>query len=128
MSGLSFCEAYLDDLVVCSRSWIEHIGHLKEVFHRLAEANLTINLGKCEFGQATVTYLGKVVGRGQVRTLKEKVGHIVAFPAPTSRTELRRYLAMVGYYRGFCPNFSAVAAPLTDLLSPKVAFVWSAEC
>lgn len=47
---------------------------------------------------------------------------------PTNRTELRRYLAMVGYYRGFCNNFSAVAAPLTDLLSPKVDFIWTSTC
>ena len=128
LSGLSFCEAYLDDLVVCSRSWAEHLDHLRVVFKRLADANLTINLGKCEFGQATVTYLGKVVGRGCVRTIQSKVEAIVAFPAPTSRTELRRYLAMVGYYRGFCDNFSSVAAPLTNMLSPKVSFKWTEGC
>lgn len=128
LSGLPYCEAYLDDLVVCSESWVEHIGHLREVFKRLASANLTVNLGKCEFGQATVTYLGKIVGRGQVRTIRSKVEAIVAFPVPTSRTELRRYLAMVGYYRGFCKDFSVVATPLTDLLSPKVNFVWSEAC
>lgn len=54
LAGLSFCEAYLDDLVVCSESWAEHLEHLQAVFCRLKEG-LTVNLSKCEFGQATVT-------------------------------------------------------------------------
>ncbi|TKS65155.1 Retrovirus-related Pol polyprotein from transposon 17.6 [Collichthys lucidus] len=75
----------------------------------------------CEFGQATVTYLGKVVGRGQVRPVHTKVEAMLSFPVPSSRRELHRFLGMAGYYRSFCKNFSAVAAPLTDLLSPKLS-------
>lgn len=51
----------------------------------------------------------------------------MAFPIPNYGTELRRYLAIVGYYRGFCKKFSAVS-PLTDLLSPKVALKWTDAC
>lgn len=59
LSGLAFCEAHLDDLVVCSDSWVEHVDHLQTVFSHLTDAGLTVNLSKCEFRQATVTYLGK---------------------------------------------------------------------
>uniref|UniRef100_A0A3Q2CRI2 ribonuclease H n=1 Tax=Cyprinodon variegatus TaxID=28743 RepID=A0A3Q2CRI2_CYPVA len=128
LSGLSFCEAYLDDLVICSSTWTEHVDHLRTVFTRLSEANLTVNLSKCQFSHATVTYLGKRVGGGQVRPVEAKVEANLSVPVPTTRTELRRYLAMVVYYRGFCKNFSSVAAPLTDLLSPKLAFIWSDQC
>ena len=82
----------------------------------------------CEFGKATVTYLGRVVGGGQVRPLDAKVSAICNFPAPADRKELRRFLGMVGYYRGFCENFSSVVAPLTDLLSPKVMYQWTEQC
>lgn len=128
LMGLSGCAAYLDDIVVYSSSWPEHVLQLSAVFGRLRDANLTLNLAKCDFGQATVTYLGKVVGRGEVKPVSCKVEAIVSFPAPRSRRELRRFLGMAGYYRGFCKNFSSVAAPLTDLLSPKVRFVWSDHC
>lgn len=125
LAGLSNCEAYLDDLVVYSATWGEHIDHLTSVFKRLSAANLTINLAKCEFGQATVVYLGKVVGGGMVRPVHSKVEAILSYPAPTTRRELRRFLGMVGYYRSFCRNFSAVAVPLTDLLSTKRLFQWT---
>jgi len=128
LSGLSGCAAYLDDIVVYSESWQKHMEQLAEVFERLRRANLTINLAKCDFAQATVVYLEKVVGNGEVRLVQAKVEAILAFSAPASRRDLRCFLGMTGYYRGFCKNVSAVAAPLTDLLSPKVPYVWSERC
>lgn len=121
------CNAYLDDLVLYSLSWTEHIGLLRTVFERLFKANLTLNLAKCEFGKATVTYLGKEVGQGQVRPVEAKVTAITEFPVPTTRRELRRFLGMAGYYRSFCKNFSTVVSPLTSLLSPSKSYEWSAE-
>ncbi len=128
IEGMRNVEAYLDDLVIYSASWSEHIKQLDTLFNRLSCANLTVNLAKCEFGRATVTYLGKIVGGGQVRPVESKVEAIIHFPVPTTRRELRRFLGMVGYYRNFCVNFSAVASPLTDLLSPKVPFKWTESC
>lgn len=122
------CSAYLDDLVVYSKEWSEHIKSLRMVFERLAKALLTLNLAKCEFGQATVTYLGKEVGHGQVRPVEAKVRAVSEFPVPNTRRELRRFLGMVGYYRSFCRNFSSVVSPLTTLLSPSKSFMWNAEC
>ncbi len=120
--------AYLDDLIVYSQSWPEHVSLLQTVFERLERAFLTLNLSKCEIGKATVTYLGKQVGEGQVRPLTAKITAISEFPAPRTRRELRRFLGMAGYYRCFCRNFSSVAVPLTALLSPSETFVWSPEC
>ena len=128
LAGVENCTAYLDDLVVHSSSWTEHVATLKVVFERLQAASLTLNLAKCEFGKATVTYLGKEVGRGQVRPIQTKVEAIITYPVATTRRQLRRFLGMVGYYRSFCKNFSTVAAPLTALISPKVPFGWTAEC
>ena len=122
------CCAYLDDLMVHSSTWESYLKTLYTVFSRLAAASLTLNLAKCEFGKATVTYLGKPVGRGQVRLVAAKVSAISAFPAPATRRNLRRFLGMAGYYRSFCRNFSSVVAPLTSLLSPARQFQWTAEC
>ena len=64
VSGLEGCAVYLDDIVIYSNMWEEHLVRINKLFGRLADARLTINLAKCEFVKATVTYLGKVVGRG----------------------------------------------------------------
>ncbi len=78
--------------------------------------------------KATVTYLGKVVGQGQVQPVQAKVTAIEQYPTPTTKKKLMRFLGLVGYYRSFCRNFSTVVAPLTRLLKAKVKFVWSVSC
>ncbi|KAL7839440.1 hypothetical protein SRHO_G00260980 [Serrasalmus rhombeus] len=128
LMGVSGCEVYLDDIVVHSSSWFEHLKTLYTVFNRLHQASLTLNLAKCEFGKATVTYLGKQVGQGQVCPVAAKVQAILDFPVPCTKRELRRFLGVVGYYRGFCRNFSDVVLPLTNLLRSSCEFVWSTSC
>ena len=122
------CEGYIDDVVIYSDDWSDHIRQIKRFFQIMQEAKLTINLMKSEFGKATVKYLGHIVGQGQVRPLDAKIQTIAKFPIPTSRKELARFLGMAGYYRNFCLNFSEIAAPLTNLLSKKVKFVWTDDC
>lgn len=122
------CAVYLDDVVVFSDTWESHMERIQELFSRLARARLTVNLAKCEFARATVTYLGRVVGQGQVRPVAAKVLAIEQYPIPTTKKELMRFLGLVGYYRCFCQNFSSVVAPLTDLLHKNVKFVWSPVC
>ena len=58
LADVPHCAAYLDDVVVYSNDWAAHVLTLTTVFQRLARASLTLNLAKCEFGRATVTYLG----------------------------------------------------------------------
>lgn len=102
LGGVSNCCACLDDIVVYSNDWLSHITTLREVFARLSGASLTLKLAKCEFGKGTVLYLGQQVGQGQVRPVDAKISAITAFPTPTTRRELRRFLGMAGYYRRFC--------------------------
>ncbi|XP_013768207.1 deoxynucleoside triphosphate triphosphohydrolase SAMHD1-like [Pundamilia nyererei] len=59
--GVHGCEVYLDDIVVYSPTWPEHMDTLQEVFARFKDACLTVNLAKCESGNAVVTYLGEQV-------------------------------------------------------------------
>jgi len=128
LGGVPQCNVYLDDIVVYSNDWESHVASLAIVFERLAKAALTLNLAKCDFARATVTYLGKQVGQGQVKPVDAKVAAVLAYPVPTNRRELRRFLGMTGYYRCFCKNFSVVVAPLTKLCSPVIPFVWTKEC
>ena len=121
------CEAYIDDIIVATREWQDMLSSVRHLFEQLTEAKLTINLSKCEFAQATVTYLGHVVGQGEVRPVQAKIEAVNNYTAPTNRKELLRFLGMAGYYRKFCRNFSQVCAPLTELLKKNRKFVWTTD-
>ena len=116
VAGLPGVKTYLDDVIIFSQSWTEHLEHLTNFFYKADQANLTINLSKSDFGHTQVPYLGFKVGNSQVFPLEAKIKAINDVPTPTNRREVRRFLGMSGYYRRFCPNFSDVAEPLTDLL------------
>ena len=81
---------------------------LSEFFKRLSGAKLTIDLSKSEFGQAKVTYLGHVVGQGQVKPVSAEVEAMANFPRPENKNQLMRFLIMADNYKRFCFNFASV--------------------
>ncbi|XP_041484226.1 uncharacterized protein LOC121430866 [Lytechinus variegatus] len=126
--GIENCVVYIDDIIIFSDTWESHLSQLRNLFERLVKANLVLNIQKSEFMKARVTYLGHIVGHGVVAPRDAKVEAILAFPRPTGRREILRFLGMCGFYRRFVPNFSSIAVPLTDLLKKGVRFVWSERC
>ena len=128
LHDLHGCEAYIDDVVIYSDTWEEHLQIMHELFRRLKEANLTVNLCKTEFCHATVEYLGHIVSGGSIKPFHAKVEAVLNFPTPTNKKMLMRFLGMVGFYRKFCQNFSIVVVPLTNLLQKRVKFEWDKKC
>ena len=128
IAGMGGIGAYIDDVIIYSDFWENHIGTIKEFFDRRTEYRLTVNLVKSEFCHGTLTFLGHVVGQGQVRPVSAKVQTISDFPIPTNKKEPMRFLGMAGYYRKFCSNFSTISAPLTNLLKKNTKFVWTQSC
>ena len=128
--GLDGCDAYIDDVIIYSDSWSDHLQRIRKFFDRLSKAKLTVNHAKTEFCHATVTFLGHLVGQGQVKPLKAKVNAISEFPVPKCKRQLMRFLGMAGYYsyRKFCKNFSGIAEPLTNLLKKSTKFKWNDKC
>ena len=126
--GLDGCDAYIDDVIIYSDSWNDHLQRIRNFFDRLSKAKLTVNLAKTEFCHATVTFLGHLVGQGQVKPLEAKVSAISEFPVPKCKRQLMRFLGMAGYYRKFCKNFSDIAEPLTNLLKKSTKFKWKDKC
>lgn len=103
-SDLVGVRCYLDDLVVWSETWEDHLTRLQSLFQALSDSNLTITLKKSEFGHAHVTFLGHVVGQGNVAPVGAKVEAILQSPVPESRRALMRFIGMIGYYRRFCSS------------------------
>ncbi|KAK3889435.1 hypothetical protein Pcinc_006571 [Petrolisthes cinctipes] len=128
LHGLKGVSVYLDDILIFSEQWQTHMDQITMVLQKLRDAHLTVRMSKTTFAQATVTYLGHEVGQGQVRPKTANISAIVNYPVPTTRKALMRFLGMAGYYRRFCPNFSAAAAPLTRLTSRSTPFCWTEDC
>lgn len=121
---------YLDDIVVVSKTFEEHIDLLLKVVDRLRSANLTISLPKCCFFRKQLKYLGYVVDELGLRTDPTKITAITDFPVPTCSKEVKRFLGTASYYRRFIRGFSTIAAPLNALTSTRKnrpPFVWSQE-
>lgn len=127
-SDLDGCGAYIDDVIIYSDTWTDHVVRTKALFDKLSDANLTVNLKKSEIGQAHVTYLGHEVGQGKVSPKAAKVQAINDFKVPAHKKELMRFLGMTGFYRKFCSNFAHIAEPLTNLLAKNTKFVWTESC
>ena len=128
LTGLeSFCAAYLDDIIIFSDVWEDHVKHLKEVFSRIKNAGFTLNSQKCEFAAAEIDYLGHHIGLGSVQPRAKKVEALLAYPRPTNRKQLQAFLGLAGYYRKFVPHFADISAVLSDLLKKGNRFEWTEE-
>ena len=115
LEGMDNVVDYIDDLLVHTKTWEEHLQVLEELFKRLKAANLVARPTKCELGATQVDFLGHRFGRGTVGLQVCNVEKVKDAPRPTTKKEIRSFLGLVGYYQPFIPNFVAIAAPLSDL-------------
>lgn len=118
---------YLDDLLVVSSSFEEHIRILTDVATKLRNAGLTVNIAKSRFCYKEVKYLGHIVGHGTIRPDPDKISAIVNFPVPTSVRQVRRFMGMCGYYGKFVENYSSLSSPITDTIRKHAKFTFTAE-
>ena len=109
------CQSYVDDVVVFSETFEEHVERSDKVLKRLRENGLKINHSKCKFFRNRVKYLGHVVSEHGVETDPDKTQALRDWPIPTNVRETRTFLGFAGYYRRFVPNYSAIARPLYKL-------------
>jgi hypothetical protein len=123
-----FVLCYLDDVIIFSSSFEEHLGHLRQVLDRLRIAGLKLQPKKCTFGQREVKYLGHIVGNDGVATDPAKLQIVRDYPTPTKVTEVRSFLGFVGYYRKYIKDFCKIAEPLTNLTRKDIPFVWNDKC
>ena len=80
--NLRDCLIYLDDVIIFSSTFEEHLERLDAVFSRLKQHNLKLKPSKCEFLRSEVTYLGHVVSEEGIRTDPEKTKAVKNWPVP----------------------------------------------
>ncbi|KAL0152240.1 hypothetical protein M9458_051963 [Cirrhinus mrigala] len=120
--------AYIDDILVYSKSEAEHIDHVRTVLSRLLENQLYIKAEKCEFHVSQTSFLGYHISHHGVRMDATKVQAVTDWPQPSTIKELQRFLGFANFYRRFIRNYSTVASPLTTLLKGKPKkLIWTEE-
>ena len=120
-----FVMVYLDDVIIYSKTFEDHMIHLKEVLKRIEDAQLRLKAEKCYFAASELQFLGHVVGKNGIEPDPEKVEKIVNYSSPTNLRDLRGALGLFSYYRRFIKNFSQIADPLYELLKKDVPYQWT---
>ena len=103
---------YLDDIVVFSSTFQQHLERLEVVLQWLQYEGLKAKLSKCSFFQHKVRYLGHIISAEGVSTDPGKVEVVASWQPPTTILELRSFLGFASYYRHFVEGFAKLAAPL----------------
>ena len=120
-----FCSAYLDDILIYSRTKEEHITHVKKVLERLRSAGLFAKLSKCEFFVTETKFLGLIVGRDGFKMDPEKVKTILEWKTPRSATDVLRFNGFCNFYRRFIRDYSKIVTPLINLTKKNTPFNWT---
>ena len=107
-----FSSAYIDDVLIYSASWEEHVAHVRAVLGALRKAGLTANPAKCQWRAHTLTYLGYEVGVGKLSIPEARIKAIQDYRWPSTKTGLKSFLGTTGYYWRFFPHYARKAGPL----------------
>ena len=130
LNGVAFnkCIAYVDDIIVYSKSLDEHIDRLRDILQRIQYAKLKLKPSKCQLLQKSVQFLGHVVSEHGISTDPKKVEDVKNWPVPSSVKEVRTFLGFASYYRKYVKGFAEIASPLHELCKKNVTFAWSQMC
>ena len=121
------CFVYLDDILIASWTFDEHLQHIK-VLERLRAAGLRLKPKKCLFLREEVPYLGHVISASGIKPDPSKTAEVKAFPLPSDVTAVRQFIGLASYYQRFVPGFASIAAPLRMLTKKNAIFEWRPEC
>ena len=141
-----FVVLFVDDVLIYSRTFEEHIQHLHMVINRLHECEIFVNADKFSLFTADVQYLGLSISADGVSITENRKDAIAKWPAPVrtdllankmrpgkhsrnkdGKTGIRSFLGVVGFFRKFIKGFARLARPLTDLLKAEKSFQWEEE-
>ena len=115
LQNLSNIDNFVDDIIIFTMTWEQHLDVLRSLLSRLREANLTVKPCKCFVGYSSIECLGHMVSQNTLQPCEEKIVAIQNAVRPTTKKQLRSFLGLVGFYRSFIEHFSEIAAPLTEL-------------
>ena len=130
MAGLQWttCLIYIDDIIVFSKNFEEHISRVEEVLSRISRAGLKLRPDKCEMLKGETTFLGHVVSGSGIRPCADNIMKIMKWTKPKDKTMCRKIIGLGSYYRRFVKDFSKIVRPIVELTRKGKRFVWDSAC
>ncbi|CAB3232420.1 unnamed protein product [Arctia plantaginis] len=123
-----FAVNFIDDILVFSKSFEEHIIHISKLLETIKTEGFRLKFSKCTFANNHAKYLGQIIENNSVRPLKDYLTAVRNFPIPETRKNIRQFLGKVNFYHKFIPHSAIILEPLHNLLRKDVKFIWTKEC
>ena len=120
--------AYIDDILIYSKTEEELVDLTKKVLRKLLDNSLCVNARKCVFHAHEVEFVGYTIGQNGVKMSENKVKHILEWEAPRSVHEVQQFLGFANFYRRFIRGYSSICRPLTQLTKKGQVWNWTDEC
>ena len=131
MRGLPHVLPYLDDILIFSKTYDEHLLNVARVLEAHRKANIKIEPRKTQLFCKRVAYLGSLIAEDGICPLSANVESILGWPCPTTKLQARTFAAKINYYRHHIKDLAKVARPLLEVqtyeLLDNATFVHSSE-
>lgn len=124
----NFTVNFIDDILVFSQTFTEHINHLSLLLEAISKEGFRLKFSKCRFAQDSVKYLGHIIQNNTITPLKDNLIAIKEFPVPKTKKNVRQFLGKINFYGKYIQNISIILDPLHNLLRKEQKFIWTGEC
>ncbi len=123
-----FVSIYINDILIYNNFKKKHVKHVKQMLQRLRDANLQIDIDKCEFFVHEIKYLDLIVDRNDIQMNFEKIETILQWIISQNLKQVQRFLEFCNFYKRFIRNFAKIVKSLIKLTRKDVSFVWNEAC
>lgn len=124
----AFCTNYIDDILIFSKTFEEHIEHLEKLSKAIRNEGFRLKFIKCNFAKNEAKYLGHVISKNTVRPLRDNLRSIQEFPTPDTRKKIRQFLGKINFYHKYIEDSARLLEPLHNLLRKNTQFLWTQDC
>ena len=115
---------YVDDILMRSRTFQEHLAEIRHVLNQLAAAGAKLAIAKGQWCRSKVEYVGLTVGADGIEPQAGRIRAIQDIKPPTNLTEVQSFLGVCNYSRQFIEDYAEIAKPLTELTRKETPFQW----
>ncbi len=123
-----FCQIYLDDIIIYSKTLKKHKRHVRLILNRLREADLQIDINKCEFHVQKTIFLELLISIEELKMNSRKMQAVVDWSTLNNLTQIQFFIDFCNFYRRFIKNFSKIVRSMIQLTQKKIIFEWNEVC